>query len=343
MNNARRFLLWLGVTALLAVLSCVTTGSLDKASDTDRIANSLKSHLKSSLEGKSAKLFGGSESSDDDDGSSLDDDDYPDDDDDNYDDDDDDTGDGDGECCEEGDPCHQADNGVCDCRDMDWDREDCKGECCLEEDPCFWSDLTDCLCPQQDWNYTSCLEPCCSSEEDTCGWADSGLCDCPDRLWDRSDCQPVEIDTEPVCVEDLSACEPPDETPDWNDDVGAEVLAFLDLGWYDETPPEAKEEPRSRLCFDGTVRLESRDSSLIQFGIAQDESIAAFILVLQDLSGFALLPLNSCGQVEFPGTAVLCDGIEQSVTIPLAAQGALVTFEREVGPYLDFEILVVCR
>ncbi len=333
--------LWLGLLLLLFwVASCVTTSG-DSRSNTDLIARSMKSHLKENLDGKSAKLFDSIEVADDDDGGGPDDDDWiPDDDD-----DDSDTGDGDWDCCMEDDPCDLADNEACDCPEMSWDWQECTSQCCLEEDPCFWQNLEHCLCPDQDWNFRVCQETCCSQDVDTCGWTDNGSCECPTQSWDDLDCQPEEPpDTEgaPVCVEDLASCEAPDDSPDWDPNSDADLLALLDLGWYDDDPPEAKEEPRSRLCFDGTVRIEQEDPLLVQFGVVEEDTLAAFILVLEDLSGFALLPLNGCGQVEFPGTETLCSGIDESVEIPLAAHGALVTFDRTVGPYMDFTLVVVC-
>jgi hypothetical protein len=85
-------------------------------------------------------------------------------------------------CCEPGDPCGWADNGVCDCEQTEpWDDGDCTS--CVSDDPECANVNT---CPNG--CTTAASQSCCVSG-DPCGYAGDGWCDCGGQQpWDASDC-----------------------------------------------------------------------------------------------------------------------------------------------------------
>jgi len=87
-------------------------------------------------------------------------------------------------CCAPGDPCHLANDDVCNCGGLeDWDEADCTS--CISSDPDCASVNT---CPNGCTTVQQAGFQCCGST-DTCGFANDGWCDCGGTTpWDYADC-----------------------------------------------------------------------------------------------------------------------------------------------------------
>ncbi len=183
---------------------------------------------------------------------------------------------------------------------------------------------------------------CCSSSN-PCGLDNNGVCDCPEQSWDYYDCFvyiPYADDMdEPVCETDFTSCE-------LSGGSGLvdlpEIIAEIELGWFDSPPPESRSTYETRLCFDSPIAFMDGEETGLVFGYDPFwEEIAGFVFVLESVPGFARMPIDTCGVVRLPGKDSLCEGWS-GIDEVFNARGALFTFLGSVGPYRSFQLRLVC-
>jgi len=148
------------------------------------------------------------------------------------------------------------------------------------------------------------------------------------------------IKSGPVCETDASLC---DESENFGDNT--EIFGQVDLGWFDGDPPVGDADgPRTATCFQSPFVMDDPKVNAPLFAVdhaAADTSIpAAFVLVIDGISGYGMLPIKTCGLVGLPGTEELCGGQKGGFTLKVS--GTLVDFLMRAGEYMDFEVRVVC-
>lgn len=187
-------------------------------------------------------------------------------------------------------------------------------------------------------------EELCCVPGDPCSLSDNQVCDCKEMDWDVADCpiystsRRLSARSDPICVPDPEACMAElSDAPD----VG-EVIDELKLGWFSESAPDESGGPSTFLCFSSPYSLEDEAETILS--LAYDSSwqeVAAAILVLNEVQGHGLLPINECGALVLPGLKDLCRGMAD-IDFTLNGQTALMNFTRDVGSYQEFTLQGHC-